>query len=105
MEVPHYGWFISWKIHQKKWMRTGDSPILGNPHGDVDHSCDIKLPEATKFRSIPMLRMLGIWMMDDGRLDGHGQNDSRIHTSNWIGTYYSPNQLYIYIYMAKLQGI
>ena len=67
---------------------------LETPYG-VDHSCDIKLPEATKFRSIPM--------MDDGRLDGHGQNDSRIHTSNWIGTYYQPNQLYIY--MAKLQGI
>jgi hypothetical protein len=104
MEVPHYGWFISWKIHQKKWMRTGDSPILGNPHGDVDHSCDIKLPEATKFRSIPMLRMVGIWMMDDGRLMVMDKMIAESTPATGLVLIIRPTS-YIYIYMAKLQGI
>ena len=27
MEVANNGWFISWKIHEQKWMMTGDTPM------------------------------------------------------------------------------
>jgi hypothetical protein len=27
--TPKVGWFISWNLHQKKWIRTGGTPISG----------------------------------------------------------------------------